>query len=177
MIPTLAFAVPGSGSMAILLGILIVLGIQPGPFLIRDHSDLVFSMVAIMIVSYIVGAIILILGSSQLAKVAFISGHIMGPAVLILIALGAYCVDGSLEDVFVTFIIGGIACLMSHLDYSRPAFFLGFLLGSLAERYFYLSLGAYGWSFFILPIPLIIIFITILMLSFEKIHRWIKSLS
>ncbi len=175
MIPTLAFAVPGSGSMAILLGILVILGIQPGPFLIRDHADLVFSMVAIMIIAYIVGAAILIFGSAQLAKVAFISGHIMGPAILILVGIGSYCVESSLMDVLMTFIIGGIAYLMRHLDYSRPAFFLGYLLGGLAERYFYLSLGAYGWSFFILPIPLTIIIITILMLSFEKMYKWIKS--
>lgn len=175
MIPTLAFAVPGSGSMAILLGILVILGIQPGPFLIRDHADLVFSMVAIMMVSYIVGAIILICGSAQLAKVAFIRGHIMGPSILILVAIGAYCVDGSLLDVFTTFAIGGIAYLMRHLDYSRPAVFLGFLLGGLAERYFYLSLGAYRWSFFFLPIPFTIIVITVIMLSFEKVYGWIKS--
>lgn len=176
MIPTLAFGIPGSAPMAILLGIFVILGIQPGPYLIRDHMDLVFSMVAVIVFANIVGAIILIVGSGKLANVAFISGHIMGPSILILVAIGAYCVNNNMLDVLTTFIIGGIAYLMRHLDYSRPAFFLGFLLGALAERYFYLSLGAYGWSFFAQPIPIILLILTILMVSFEKIYKEMKRL-
>jgi TctA family transporter len=176
MIPTLAFAVPGSGSMAILLGILVILGITPGPFLIRDHANLVFSMVAIMITSHILGAVILLLGCAQLSKIAFIRGHIMGPSILILVTIGAYSIDNNILDVLTCLIVGGIAYLMRHLHYSRPAFFLGFLLGNLAERYFYLSLGSYGWSFFFLPIPFVLIVLTILMVNYEKIYSGIKML-
>lgn len=160
--------------MAILIGILIVLGVQPGPLLIRDHANLVFNMVAIMVAAYILGGAILILGSVHLVKVAFINGHLMGSSILILVALGAYCVNGNMLDVLTTFVMGGVAYLMRHLDYSRAAFFLAFLLGGLAERYFYLSLGAYGWSFLTQPITFILLIITVFMLGFEKIYKYFK---
>ena len=177
MIPTLAFGIPGSGPMAVLLGIFVILGIQPGPYLIRDHMDLVYAMVSIIVVANILGALLLIFGSTFLTKVTFISGHIMGPLILTLIAVGAYCTKNNMLDVVATFIIGGIAYAMTLLDYSRPALFLGFLLGVLAERYFYLSLGAFGWSFFVQPIPLIILFLTVLMVYFEKIYSWVVNIS
>ncbi len=175
LIPTLAFGIPGSGSMAVLLGTFLILGIDPGPFFIRDHLDLVFALVIYLIASNILGAIILLLASGQLAKIAFVPGHILGPLILILVAIGAYSVEGNVLDVFTALILGGIGYWMRSLGYSNPAFFLGFILGLLAERYFHISLESYGWLFFTQPISLILIFIAVLTFSFKKIAALFKK--
>ena len=169
LIPTLAFGIPGSGSMAILLGAFLILGIDPGPFFIRDHLNLVFALVTYLIASNILGAVILFLASGQLARIAFVRGHIVGPLILILVAIGAYSVERDVLDVFAALIVGGLGYVMRILDYSRPAFFLGFILGLLAERYFHISLEAYGWLFFTQPISLVLLVIAILSFSFRRI--------
>jgi len=175
LIPTLAFGIPGSGSMAVLLGTFLILGIDPGPFFIRDHLDLVFALVIYLIASNILGAIILLLASGQLAKIAFVPGHILGPLILILVAIGAYSVESNVLDVFTALILGGMGYWMRSLGYSNPAFFLGFILGLLAERYFHISLESYGWLFFTQPISLILIFIAVLTFNFEKIAALFKK--
>ena len=128
-----------------------------------------------LIASNILGAIILLLASGQLARIAFVPGHILGPLILILVAIGAYSVEGNVLDVFTALILGGIGYWMRSLGYSNPAFFLGFILGLLAERYFHISLESYGWLFFTQPISLILIFIAVLTFNFKKIAALFKK--
>ena len=63
---------------------------------------------------------------------------------------------------------------MKALGYSRPAFFLGFVLGGLAERYFDISLGTYGWTFFLTPISLTLIGITVFGVIFQPAKEYMK---
>ncbi len=172
LIPTLALGIPGSGSMAILLGTFIILGIEPGPFLIVNHLDLVFALTTYLIASNIFGAIILYFASSQLTKIAFVRGHVVGPLILILVAVGAYTMEQSILDIFAALVIGVLGYVMRNLGYGTPPFFLGFILGLLAERYFHISLESYGWLFFTQPISLVLISMALLPFMF----KWLKAL-
>ena len=75
--------------------------------------------------------------------------------------MGAYSYRNSLDDVFLMIGMSFLGWTMRQLGYSRPGFFLGYVLGGLAERYFGISVAARGWTFFLTPISLGIIAITI----------------
>jgi TctA family transporter len=176
MIPTLAFGIPGSAGMAVLLGAFLIVGLTPGPLLLRDHVDFVFSLVLILILGNIVGSVILALASALLVKVVYVPGKIMGPIILILVSMGAYSREGNLIDVLSAFIIGVLGYAMRRSGYSTPALFLGYILGEMGETYFYLSLEAYGWKFVLRPIVMILIAIGFFSLNYKWIGALLKRI-
>jgi TctA family transporter len=162
LLPTLAFGIPGSASMAVLLGAMLIVGIQPGPAFLKEHLDIAFSLVAVLVFSNVVGAGICLQASTILIRLSYIRGHIIAPIILVLIAIGAYCIANNLLDVISAFLLGGLGYAMSKHDYSRPALLLGYIFGEPAEKYLYISLEAYGWSFILRPIALgILVIITL----------------
>jgi len=167
LLPTLALGIPGSAAMAILLGAFLILGIQPGPMFLVDHLDLAFTIVGALIISNLVGAIICIFISMQLIRITQIRAQFLVPVILCVTALGAYCTRNSVFDVFLMFALSVLGWSMRKLGYSRPSFFLGFILGALAERYYNISIQTYGWKFFLTPISCIIILLTILGVFYE----------
>jgi len=175
MLPTLALGIPGSAGMAVLLGAFLIQGIQPGPTFLRDHLDMAFTIVGVLIFANLLGAAICILIAPTLIKVTRVRGHLLAPFLLCIMTLGTYCYRNSLFDVYLLLGLSFLGWTMRQLGYSRPSFFLGFILGGLAERYFSLSLSAYGWKFFLTPISLIIIFITILSVTLQPMIEYIKG--
>ncbi len=175
MIPTLAFGIPGSAGMAVLLGAFLIVGLTPGPLLLRDHVDFVFSLVAILILGNVLGSVILALAATQLVKVVNVPGTIMGPIILILVAMGAYSTAGNILDVLSAFLIGVLGYAMRRAHFSSPALFLGYILGAMAESYFYLSLEAYGWMFLMRPIVLTLIVIGFFSLNYKWLGKLFKK--
>ena len=88
LIPTVAFGIPGSAPMAILLGAFLIQGMTPGPEMLTSKLDITFSMVATLIVANVIGAAILMVGAKQIARATFISGHLIVPAVVLFVLRG-----------------------------------------------------------------------------------------
>jgi len=172
LVPTLAFGVPGSSGMAVLLGGFMILGIEPGPLFLQEHLDLAFSLVATIAVANVLAVLIALSLSGQLARVAFIPGHILGPVVLVFCVVGAYCTQGNMLDVVWTLVFGALGYLMKVFDYNRPVLLLAFVLGGIAERQFNIAIGAYGALFFLRPISLALLIVIILGLS----SGWLRNL-
>ncbi len=89
---------------------------------------------------------------------------------LTFVILGAYSSNKNLLDLIFVFVFGALGYAMKAYGYNRPALFLGFVLGEMAERYYWLSLSVYGTYFFLRPISIIIIILTILALFYNKIR-------
>ena len=174
MLPTLALGIPGSSGMAVLLGAFLIQGIQPGPTFLRDHLDLAWTITGTLVLANVLGMLICFLAAPTLIKVTRVRGHLLAPFLVCLMALGAYSSRNSLEDVFLTFGLAFLAWAMRQLGYSRPVFFVGYVLGGLAERYFGISVMAHGWKFFLTPISLIIIAVTIVSVSIEPLIKYRK---
>ena len=174
LLPTLAFGIPGSAAMAVLLGALLILGIEPGPNFLRNHLDLAFTIVGALIISNVLGAGVCILISTQLVKITRIRAQFLVPVILCVTVLGAFCARNNIFDVFLMLSLTPLGWGMKALGYSRPAFFLGFVLGGLAERYFDISLGTYGWTFFLTPISLTLIGITVFGVIFQPAKEYMK---
>ncbi|MFC1893458.1 tripartite tricarboxylate transporter permease [Chloroflexota bacterium] len=176
LMPTLAFGIPGSAAMAVLLGAFLILGIQPGPMFLQEHLDIAFTLVGSLVFANIIGAAICLVGAPWLSKVAFIRGHLLAPLMLLFISVGAYAVRGNIVDVVLAFGLGALGIAMDRYGFSKPALFIGYVLGGLAERYFYISYSAYSWTFLLRPITLGIIAIIVLGLSSGPIGNLLRRL-
>jgi putative tricarboxylic transport membrane protein len=148
LITTIAFGVPASVVMAILLGAFIIQGIVPGPDMLlpppKGKLDLTFSFVWVIIISNIITVAVCFLFLKQLAKVTQIRGGIIIPLILILIYLGAFAEKNAFEDMVVVLFFGGLGWIMEKLEWPRPPVLLGLVLGPLAENRLFLSTDNYG---------------------------------
>jgi len=158
LIPTLAFGVPGSVSMAILLGAFVIQGIVPGPDLLNPakHLTLTFSFVWIIVITNIVTVAICFLFLNQLAKITFVKGTYLIPLLLLLIYLGGFAVKNSFGDMMMVALFGAIGWFMVKFDWQRPPLLLGLVLGGIAENNLFIASRIYGYSWLLHPGVLVI---------------------
>jgi len=150
LITTIAFGVPASVVMAILLGAFIIQGIVPGPDMLvpppKGKLDLTFSFVWVIILSNVITVAICFLFLNTLAKVTQVRGSLIIPLILLLIYLGAFAEKNAFEDMIVVLFFGGLGWVMEKLEWPRPPVLLGLVLGPLAENRLFLSSDNYGLS-------------------------------
>lgn len=170
LIPTVAFGVPGSVSMAILLGAFIMQGIVPGPDMLdpAKYLTLTFSLVWVIVVSNLITVAASFLFLNQLAKITNVKGTLLIPFVLLLIYIGGFAVKNSFGDMFLVFIFGVMGWLMVQFDWPRPPMILGLVLGDIAESNFFIAMSTYGLKWLMHP-GVIIIFVLIVAVLFYSV--------
>ena len=153
LVPTIAFGVPGSVGMAILLGAFIIQGIVPGPDLLNPHKHLTltFSFVWIIVLSNVVTVAVCLLFLKQLARVTFVKGTYLIPFLLLLVYLGGFAVKNSFGDMIVVLSFGAVGWLMVRYDWQRPPLLLGLVLGGIADNNLFLTNRIYGMSWVTRP--------------------------
>ena len=161
LVPTIAFGVPGSVTMAILLGAFIIQGLVPGPPMLEPASrggnlDLTFSFVWIVVVSNLITVSVCFIFLKQLARITEVRGSLVLPFLLVLIYLGGFAQNNAFEDLIVVLAFGLLGWVMVQLDWPRPPLLLGLVLGSLAEKNLFLATDNYGWVWVGFPGVLII---------------------
>jgi len=174
LVPTLGFGVPGSSSMAIILGALLIIGLTPGPEMLTKNVDIVFQLVWTLVVANIIGAAIALTSASTLAKLTFLRGSIIIPIVLGFSFVGAFATHNSMGDVVLAVTTGLLGYFMKKLEYSRATLILGLVLGTLAEKNLTLSLRLFGSDFFMRPISLILLILIVVLLASPTIKYWLK---
>ncbi len=174
LVPTLAFGVPGSSAMVLLLGGFLLLGLQPGPEFLTENMDMAYGLAFVLIGANIIGALSLILIAKHLAKITLIPGHFLSPILVALVVVGAYATENHFADVLFVFVFGILGTGMKYYGYSRPALLLGFVLAPLLESYLFISLNTYGPMFFMRPISLVISFL-ILIGILMPVFRYFKN--
>jgi TctA family transporter len=155
LILTVLFGVPGSVSMAILLGAFLIKGIQPGPDMLTKNLTLTFSMVWVIVVANLITVAISLLFINQLVKITYIRGTLVIPFILFLVFFGAYAEKNALFDVSLVLIFGAIGWIMVQTEWPRPPLILGLVLGRLAERYLFLSVNRYDAEWLMRPMVLV----------------------
>ncbi|WP_212524347.1 tripartite tricarboxylate transporter permease [Actibacterium sp. MT2.3-13A] len=164
---TLAFGIPGSSSMAILLSGLFILGLETGPTMLNNHVDIVFIMIFTIIIGNLVGTLIGMFMVNPLSRATSIRATLMVPVLMVIIVTGAYASERSLFDIGVALVFGVLGYLMKVLNYSRAALLIGFVLGFAVEKNLYLALLLDGPLFFLQPIPLGLSILTLLFLGYN----------
>ena len=171
LIPTVAFGVPGSGAMGILLGGFLIMGLTPGPDMLTKHLPITFSMVWTLVIANIITVLLCLMVLNHLAKITYVRGGLIIPFVLFLVFVGSYTANGQVADLVVTFIFGSLGYLMVLFGWPRPPFVLGFVLGKLVETYLFISVTRYGFSWLTHPMVLVLIFFIGLVIAYPFIQE------
>ncbi len=161
LVPTIAFGVPGTASMALILGAFIIHGLVPGPDMLSKNLDVTYTLVWSIALANIIGAGVCFLFANQFAKVAVIRIGILAPVVLAIIFLGAFQGKNAWGDIYTLLGFGLLGFAMKRLKWPRPPLLLGFVLGGLIESYLFISANVYSWAWMWRPVTLVILLITL----------------
>jgi len=147
LVPTILFGIPGSGSMAVFLGGLTLLGIEPGPALIEEDLQFTYVMVWSLALANVIGAGMCFAMSSKVAKITTIPYGILAPFMIMIICFAAFQVTRSIYDLYTLIILGAFCTLMKSYNWPRPALLIGFVLSDTLETYLYQAVQIYDWNF------------------------------
>jgi TctA family transporter len=165
LVPTLIFGIPGSLEMAVFLGALILLGLEPGPRMMIDNPEVILVLIYTLVAGNILVALIGLFGAGFLVKITYVPTSLLAPVIFMLALMGAYLVHGMLADVIVAVIFGVLAFAMKRFDFSRIAVVIAIVLGGLAQKTFHQTLMLWGFKgFFNRPISLGLFIITVAMI-------------
>lgn len=171
LIPTVAFGVPGSTAMAILLGAFLIVGLVPGPDMLTKHLDVTFSMVWVIVLSNVLAVAVSFLFIRQLAAITFVKGTLLAPFLIILITIGAYTTTSDALDIVVMLLFGVVGWAAIRWDWPRPPLLLAFVLGEIAERNLFLSNQLYGWEWLGRPMVVALIALSVLGVVYSARRR------
>jgi putative tricarboxylic transport membrane protein len=171
LLPTVAFGIPASTSTAILLGAFFMLGIVPGSDMLTKYLPLTFSMVWTIIIANLLIVAASLLFIDRIARMTNVRGNIIIPFILLLTFIGGYTANNHIGDLILTLASGGLGYLMVLYGFPRPPFILGFILGHLAETYFYVSTSRYGMEWFYRPKVITIFVLAVCVAFYPMIQR------
>lgn len=133
MVPMLTLGVPGSGSTAIMMGALMMLGITPGPSFFTKNADVAWGLVASMYLGNVILVIIGICGVSLFVKVLNVKGTTLNALIFAFILMGAYALENSMFTVGLTLFFGILGYIFKKLNVPAAPMVLGIVLGYLTE--------------------------------------------
>src|SRR5678815_5061053 len=136
LLPMISLGVPGSPTAAVLLGGLLIWGLQPGPLLFTEQKDFVWGLIASMYMGNIVGLLIVLTCVPLFAAILRIPFSIIAPIILVICAVGAYTVHNSMFDVWMMMVFGVMGYVFQKLGYPLPPLVLAIVLGDKAEESF-----------------------------------------
>ena len=142
LLPMLSLGVPGSPTAAVLLGGLLIWGLQPGPMLFVEQKEFVWGLIASMYLGNIVGLIIVLTCVPLLAAILRVPFSIIAPIILVLCAIGAYSVHNSTFDIILMLVFGVVGYVLKKCNYPLAPMVLAIVLGDKAEESFRQSLLA-----------------------------------
>jgi putative tricarboxylic transport membrane protein len=150
-IPTLLFGVPGGAPAAIMLGALFFYGIQPGPRMVQENLDLIFTIIWSFAIANTIGAALCLFLSPALARLTWIPFSKLAPAIVVTIFFGAFQSSENFGDIYAMLGLGLLGWLMKQLGWPRAPFLVGFVLTKPTEQYLWLSISRYGMEWLFRP--------------------------
>ena len=157
LLPTLYFGIPGSSGMAILLGALVTLGVQPGPQMATLGLNFVWTLVWTLAIANILAVFILLACAPWFSKLASIRSELLVPFVVVLSMLGCYLAANAWQNFIVLLVFGLIGFLLKKHDWPRPPFVVGIVLGPVAEGSLHKAMAIWGYAFLLRPLSLVML--------------------
>ena len=136
LLPMLALGVPGSATAAVMMGGLLIWGLQPGPLLFVEQPEFVWGLIASMYVANVIAVALVLATVPLFASVLRIPFAIVGPLIVVSCLIGAYTVSSSLFDVVLALLFGVLGYVFKKLDYPVAPLVLALVLGDRAETAF-----------------------------------------
>lgn len=156
LIPTIAFGVPGSASMALLLGAMTIQGLTPGTDMLTKHLDITYTMIWSIAIANIFGTGLCLLLTNQLAKIALVRIHLLVPIVVVMVVLASFQATRHYGDLLSLMFFSFLGWFMKRFGWPRPPLILGLVLSGIIENYLFISISRYGATWTTRPIVLII---------------------
>lgn len=139
LVPTLIFGIPGSGSMAVFIGAVALLGsgdLEVGPQMLSpNYLDITYSIVWLLALANVIGTVLCIGLSGTIARLTTIRFTLIAPFLFMLISFAAFQSAQDIADLVALFAVGLIGIFLRRFDWSRPAFLIGFVLSNPAETF------------------------------------------
>jgi len=136
LLPMLTLGIPGSPTAAVLLGGLLIWGLQPGPMLFIEQKDFVWGLIASMYLGNLVGLLVVLTTVPFWAAILRIPFSVIAPVIIVICAIGAYTVHSSMFDVWMMLVFGVVGYLFKKLKYPLAPMVLALVLGDMAEASF-----------------------------------------
>lgn len=136
LLPMLTLGVPGSPTAAVLLGGLLIWGLQPGPLLFQEQKEFVWGLIASMYLGNIAGLIVVLTCVPLFAAILRIPFSIIAPVIIVICAIGAFTVHNNMLDVYMMLVFGIAGYVLRKLDYPLAPLVLALVLGDAAESSF-----------------------------------------
>jgi TctA family transporter len=175
LVPTIAFGVPGTAGMALLMAALQMQGIVPGPDLLGSRMDITFTLVWSLVIANCIGTGVCFLFANQLARIATIPAGYLLPAVIGIVFIGAYEASRSWGDLVFLLSVGVLGYLMKLQGWPRAPILLGFVLGGLIDRYMFISIQLYGAGWIARPAVAIMLLLAFYMAFGTSIRRFFRG--
>ncbi|MFD7443652.1 tripartite tricarboxylate transporter permease [Streptomyces sp. NPDC059909] len=174
LVPTIAFGVPGSVSMAVMLGAFVILGLDPGPAMLTSDLDVTLSMVWIVVLATFAAAALGYVLLRPLTHLTRVKGRVLVPGLILLLTLGAYSESNSFADVLVMLVFLAVGVLAVRWKWPAVPLLLGLVLGGILERYFILSHSLYDWEWLGRPSVIAIIAVAVVLVA-SQILRALRN--
>jgi TctA family transporter len=170
-LPTLAFGIPGSADWAIILGAMVIHGVTPGPNLIKETPDIVWTAILVILGASLVSSLIGIIAAPKLIQVTRLRPSLLAPIVIVLAVTGAFGLELRVTDVVLALGFGFLGYAMKQVGMPVIPLILGLILGPMVERSFSQSLSIFGGpSIFVTrPISLVLVLLTVGIIVYEVI--------
>jgi hypothetical protein len=147
LIPALMFGIPSSGSMALFLGGLILLGVEPGIGMMERHLDLTFVIIWSLALANVLGTAMCLILAKPISRITLVPFTMLAPFMIAIIYFAAYQVTRSWYDLVALFALGLLGVYMKRFGWSPPALLIGFVLSTRLDASVYQSVQVYGASF------------------------------
>lgn len=176
LVPTLLFGIPGSGSMAVFIGGMILIGYEAGPQMIKTDLSITYTVVWSLAFANVIGAGLCILLSGGVARLTTIRFPLLVPFLFMMISFAAFQSRQTLWDLSALVGVGLLGIFMRRFDWPRPAFLIGFVLADQAEVYTYqatqITITRFhrgfedGFTYIFSPTVLVLLVITVVSVYF-----------
>jgi len=174
LIPLIALGIPGSGSTAVLVGALMLHGLRPGPLLMPEHPEIVYSIFVGLFLAVLLQFVIGWLGVRLWVTVSSFRASILGPFIIGLCIIGTYSLGNSMFPTILALAFGIVGYVMEKFEFPIAPMVLAIVLGQLLETNFRRTLIISGGSiapFFTHPISLVLILIALVSFVIPFIRR------
>jgi putative tricarboxylic transport membrane protein len=177
LLPMITLGIPGSPTAAVMLGGLLIWGLQPGPMLFQERPDFVWGLIASMYTGNVIGVLLVLLFVPVFAAILRLPFAILIPLIIYVCAIGAYAVNNSTMDIWYMLIFGIVGYLFKKLDYPIAPMVLALVLGDMAESALRQSLIMSQGSpmiFFSSPIAAALVGLSLWLLLSPVIHPLLR---
>ena len=157
LLPTLLFGVPGTGSMAIFLGGMALVGVDPGPSMVGRNLEITYVIIWSLALANVIGTVLCVMVTPSVVRLTTMPYGFVAPCMMLAICFAAFQVNRDMADLYALFAAGALGIWMKRFDWPRPAFLIGFVLADPLETYLYQAVQFHGWGFVTRPGVMILI--------------------